>query len=168
MRPDADRLPSFGTAARALRVAGSVVGAAVVAGHAALLLERLRDATIGEPAVAARWALSALIVAAAATAHRRLEPVARRRAGGVLVLAALALHFGGPAAPSGSEPLATLLATLPVGLVAAAAWTVASSVRPHTAPARPSGPRPPRLAVSLGRLHAKAVARALPRPPPVA
>lgn len=157
-----------GSGVRVLRGAGLGLGAAVVAGHAALFAERLRDATLAEPAVALRWALSGLLVAAAAVAQRRLDAATRRRAAGVLSLAALALHFGGPSPAGVADPLAALIATLPTGLIVGAAGALR-----HRGPrlaARREGERclPPRRLAPIAIGRSRATARALPRPPPIA
>jgi len=136
--------------------------------HVLLLVDRLRDLSIGEPTVLTRWIASLLLLAGIVALRRRGLPVFHGRQGAAIALAVLLLHAGSIPALPASGGLGTLLLALPLGLAAGLAGAVLARRvgrgsgrglrsrlrRAATAAATPLGAAPP-LAL-----------RFAPRPPP--
>ena len=143
--------------------------ALLVLHHGWLLLGRLRDASISEPAVALRWGLAALVLGLAALFQRRGLTVFSGRSGLAFWLLVLLLHVGVTPVPTVGLPSEKLLVALPLGIATALALALGAAhragragraPRPRPSPRSrqqepPVRPRPPLVAL-----------RFAPRPPP--
>lgn len=147
------------------------VGALLIAGfHGWLLLQRLGDATIGEPGVLLRWLGGLGLVAAALYLRPRGVSLTRGRAALVFWLLVLLLHVGAsPAELAGVDPRELLLA-LPWGVAGGLVCLAAARIPVRTRHAAPGARlrRPPLLAPPPRRSAGAAPARFAPRPPPFA
>lgn len=154
--------------ARLVSGAITLAGGAVALFHAGLLVERLRDLSIAEPAVLASWLGAAALGLLALFLRRRGLPIASGRSGLVFWLLVLLLHLGlMPTAPAILR--AEQLLALPLELVAlVVAGALLLVVRARLAARRPVALRRdlarwrPLPALALGSVAAQFV----PRPPP--
>jgi len=136
--------------------------------HVLLLVDRLRDLSIGEPTVLTRWIASLLLLVGIVALRRRGLPVFHGRQGAAIALAILLLHAGSIPALPASGGLGTLLLALPFGLTAGLAGA-ALARRGLRSPGRglPSLLRRAAEAAATPLRAAPALAlRFAPRPPP--
>lgn len=153
-------------------MSGSLAAAAtLIAGfHGWLLLQRLGDATIGEPGVLLRWLGGSGLVAAALYLRPRGVSLTRGRSALVFWLLVLLLHVGAsPVEVAGIDPRELLL-ILPWGIASGLACLAATSIPGRARRALPGARlrRPPLLAPPPRRSAGAAPARFSPRPPPLA
>lgn len=132
--------------ARGLRWSAWAAALALLAFHARLLLERLADGTLGDPAVALQWAAAAAVLAWLVRSRRRgASLLAGRRALTFWVLVLL-LHAV-PAMPGGADALQAdggpVLLVAPLGLALAGAAALLARLRSRR-------PRPVLAGVRLG------------------
>lgn len=146
--------------------------------HALLLVERLRDWSIGEPVVALRWAAAAALAALAVTWWRRGVPLLSGRRALAFWTLAFLLHAGFSPASAAPTPVVALppealhlLWALPLAL--AGGLPEALGRRWASVLSRQAGLSPPRIwlalpSFALGRPGAGfACAGFSPRPPPL-
>lgn len=112
----------------------AALAAAITYAHAEILVARLRDASITEPAVAVRWLFSAVALGATVWLGRRGGARFRGRAAVVLAIGMLVVHAGAAPVPATAAGHGELLAAMPIGLVAlgllaATALVLAESTR---------------------------------------
>lgn len=94
---------------------GSALTAVITVFHGGLLWQRLSDGSLLEPVVAARWAVSAVLVLAIVQLWRKGLPLLHGRRAGVLWLVVALLHVFIPGAPlPAAEQVAD--SPLPAGL----------------------------------------------------
>ncbi len=143
--------------------------AAVAVFHLWLLLQRLGDATIGEPGVLLRWLAGSALVAAGLYLRPRGFSLTGGRSALVFWLLVLLLHVGATPVPVTGVDAHELILVLPLGLATALAGVAATAVigalrapRPQRRIGRPALEAPaPRCSAGA------APARFSPRPPPL-
>ncbi len=112
---------------RGLRWGGYTAAAALVLFHARLLIERIADLSLFDPAIVPRWLVTGLLVAGFAQLRQRKRSLVRSREAFALWTLVLLLHATialVPAAPLPVAGEATLAWLCPLGL---ALWLVGST-----------------------------------------
>lgn len=161
--------PTHARGLRALLRGGAIAGVGAVAlFHGWLLLQRLVDSTIGEPAILLRWLGAVGLLAGALAVRRRGLSVTSGRSALVFWLLVLLLHVGASPVPLSDSEAPLLLLTLPWGLAtglvcAAAAYATGRRVvgRPRRLRRLLPDAPPPRCSAGA------APHRFSPRPPPL-